>query len=80
MKNKNGSLLQAKILGRVERIMGSNCNVNPFPAESPQWYAFREGWLRELDDPISQDCGTQDREQLAENNKPMQKRMSAKQL
>jgi hypothetical protein len=77
MKNMNCSLVQAKILGRVERIMGSDCDVNPFPVASPQWNAFREGWLRELDDPISQDCGTQGRERPALKNITKQERMSA---
>jgi hypothetical protein len=53
----NGSAwrLQAKILGRVERLLGSDSSLNPFPAMSPQWEAFREGWLRALDDPISRE-------------------------
>ncbi len=45
--------LQAKILGRVERLMGRDCNVNPFPAATKNWEAFREGWLRDPGDPLS---------------------------
>ena len=44
---------QAKILGRVERLLGSDCEVNPFPAMSKQWESFREGWLQARDAPIS---------------------------
>ena len=48
----------AKILGRVERLLGSDCDVNPYPATSTQWEAFREGWFRSPDDPISRDFRT----------------------
>jgi hypothetical protein len=51
--NRNSSLLHAETLGRVERLLGSTIDVNPFPKISKQWQAFRKGWLRALDDPIS---------------------------
>jgi hypothetical protein len=46
-------MAQANILGRVERLLGSDCDINPFPAMSKQWESFREGWLQALDAPIS---------------------------
>jgi hypothetical protein len=43
---------QAIILGRVERLLGRDCNVNPYPVRSEQWMAFQEGWFREFDKPV----------------------------
>jgi hypothetical protein len=42
----------AMILGRVERLLGSDCRVNPYPVRSEQWMAFREGWFRDFDEPV----------------------------
>ncbi len=47
--------LQAKVLGRVERLMGMGSNVNPFPESSKNWEAFQQGWLRDLGDPLSRE-------------------------
>ena len=58
MGTRNVTLLQAKILGRVERLLGRDCNVNPYPDTSAEWEAFREGWFLALDDPISRDFRT----------------------
>jgi hypothetical protein len=44
--------LQAKILGRVERLTGKPITSNPFPRMSDQWLAFQEGWFREPDDSL----------------------------
>jgi hypothetical protein len=53
VKKFNPKLMQAKILGRVERLMGSDSTVNPFPVRSKEWEAFREGWFLDLDDPVT---------------------------
>jgi hypothetical protein len=52
--------LQAKILGRVERLLGRDCRVNPFPEASELWSAFQEGWLRALNDPLSHELHCHD--------------------
>ena len=52
-KERKSSLIQATILGRVERLAGSSLDINPFPHGSDQWNAFKEGWTRPLDSPIS---------------------------
>ena len=57
-KDYKRTTLQAKILGRVERLMGNDCNVNPFPVATKNWVAFREGWLRDLGDPLSHEIRT----------------------
>lgn len=54
-KTSTPRLLQAKILGRVERLLGRDCVVNPYPARSEQWEAFQEGWFRDLGDPITRE-------------------------
>ena len=43
---------QAIILGRVERLLGRDRSVNPYPLRSEQWMAFQEGWFRNLDEPV----------------------------
>jgi len=58
MGTTNIHLLQAKVLGRVERLLGRNFRVNPYPDTSKEWEAFREGWFQALDDPISRDFRT----------------------
>jgi hypothetical protein len=56
MKTAPAQLLhEAMILGRVERLLGNDLVVNPYPATTRQWLAFRSGWLRPLTDPISQE-------------------------
>ena len=52
-KDRKSSLIQATILGRVERLAGSGLDSNPFPQGTDQWLAFKEGWSRPLDNPIS---------------------------
>ncbi len=52
-KERKSSIIQAAILGRVERLAGSGAESNPFPQSSDQWLAFQEGWSRSLDDPIT---------------------------
>jgi hypothetical protein len=44
---------QAMILGRVERLLGSDCKVNPYPVRSEQWMAFQEGWFRDFNEPVT---------------------------
>jgi hypothetical protein len=55
MKEKKGkqTRLQAQLLGRVERLLGRESRVNPYPESSELWTSFREGWLRTLDNPLS---------------------------
>ena len=48
-------LRDAMLLGRVERLLGNNVSVNPFPKHSNRWLAFRAGWFRSLDDPVCQE-------------------------
>jgi hypothetical protein len=55
MGRKDYDMMRAKILGRVERLLGSECAVNPFPVMSLKWEAFREGWVQAPDNPISRD-------------------------
>jgi hypothetical protein len=52
-KERKSSLIQATILGRVERLAGSSLDTNPYPQGSDQWIAFKEGWSRPLDSPIT---------------------------
>ncbi len=52
--------LQAKILGRVERLLGRESRVNPFPETSELWSAFQEGWLRALNDPLTHEIHNHD--------------------
>ena len=52
-KERKSSLIQATILGRVERLAGSGLDSNPFSQGSEQWIAFKEGWSRPLDNPIT---------------------------
>lgn len=52
-KERKTSIVQAAVLGRVERLAGNGLEVNPFPEGSDQWRAFQEGWTRSLDNPIS---------------------------
>lgn len=52
-KERKSSIIQATILGRVERLTGSTLDSNPFPRGSDQWVAFKDGWIRPLDNPIS---------------------------
>ncbi len=52
-KEYKHTVLQAKVLGRVERLLGSDCNANPFPEMTKQWTAFREGWFRDLTNSLS---------------------------
>jgi hypothetical protein len=40
------------ILGRVERLLGRDCSVNPYPLRSEQWMAFQEGWVRDFEEPV----------------------------
>ena len=51
-KERAANLLQATILGRVERLMGSGFEANPYPPGSELWEAFLEGYRRELDNPL----------------------------
>jgi hypothetical protein len=44
---------QAMILGRVERLLGSDSRVNPYPVRSEQWMAFQEGWFRDFAEPVT---------------------------
>lgn len=69
MEAKHARLIHAKFLGRVERLLGRGCGVNPFPNGSPQWEAFREGWSRALDDPISLDAGLSSNERRVPKGK-----------
>jgi hypothetical protein len=52
-KERKTSIIQATILGRVERLAGNGLDSNPFPHESDQWKAFKDGWSRSLDNPIT---------------------------
>jgi len=52
-KERKTSIIQAAILGRVERLAGSGFDSNPFSQDTDQWRAFVEGWSRSLDDPIT---------------------------
>ncbi len=45
--------MQAKLLGRVERLLGSASSANPFSDESNLWGAFHEGWSRPIDEPVT---------------------------
>jgi hypothetical protein len=58
MANWNIRLQRAKMLGRVERLLGSDCNVNPYPEMSKEWEKFREGWIQPTNDHISRDFRT----------------------
>ncbi len=64
-KRESPTKLQAKILGRVERLLGRECCVNPFPEASALWTAFQEGWHRTLDNPLSHE--------LRSHGSPLQK-------
>ena len=52
-RERKSSLIQATILGRVERLAGSGLDSNPFTQGSDQWIAFKDGWSRPLDNPIT---------------------------
>jgi len=58
LRRINPRQLQAIILGRVERLLGSDCDVNPYPEKSDLWEAFRDGWFRALDDSIFRELST----------------------
>ncbi len=52
--NKTQTLeMQALLLGRVERLLGSASSANPFPEGSALWQAFHEGWSRPRNEPVS---------------------------
>ena len=52
-KERKTSIIQATILGRVERLAGNGLDTNPFSQGSDQWKAFKDGWSRPLDNPIT---------------------------
>ena len=54
-RTAKSTTLQAKLLGRVERLLGRDDRVNPFPEASELWSAFQEGWQRALDAPLTQE-------------------------
>ena len=49
--SKYETLVQATMLGRVERLTGISIQSNPYSKGSDPWIAFSEGWNRSLDDP-----------------------------
>ena len=51
-KTIKASLVQAEILGRVERLAGNSIKSNPYSEGSERWVAFNNGWNRKLDDPL----------------------------
>jgi hypothetical protein len=51
-KDRKTSIIQAAVLGRVERLAGSGLEASPFPHESDLGRAFVEWWSRSLDNPI----------------------------
>jgi hypothetical protein len=57
--NKNSgrksSIIQSAILGRVERLLGSSIDSNPFEMKSELSQAFLIGYSRSVDNPIIKD-------------------------
>ncbi len=51
-RSNKSTVVQATILGRVERLSGNRIGSNPYPKGSDLWSAFRDGWNRLLNDPL----------------------------
>jgi hypothetical protein len=45
--------IQAKWLGRVDRLAGNDIQSNPFELGTDNWEAYNEGWSRKVDEPLS---------------------------